>query len=57
MDNVNEMPGLLIMCAHCHNKIMRDGKYYCNIAGNELGNDEVTPNMDASRCVKNGWFK
>lgn len=57
MEEIKEMPGLFKMCVHCCNMYMRDGVYCCDIVRNKLGYGEVTPDMDASQCVKNEWFK
>lgn len=49
------------LCAGCSRKTKREGlgenEYYCSNAENVFRDGIITDNIDATSCVRNGWYK
>ena len=52
--------GSFLMCAECSCKEklgeLRKDEYYCRYATNVFPNGIVTADVDATNCIKQGWY-
>lgn len=62
--NLNDMMDVLSnfpLCGGCSHKEkgrgLKDGEYFCSIAEVILPTSIVTDDVDATGCVKNGWYR
>ena len=57
MDVLSNFP----LCRDCSRKERRrelkDGEYFCSVAGTILPTGIVTGDVDATGCAKNGWYR